>query len=410
MSIIRRVALASVLIGAGTGIASAQQMQAEVLHWWTSGGESAAVKVFADQFKAEGGTWVDTAIAGGVAARTAGINRIVGGNPPTVMQFNTGKQFDELVANDLLRDMDAVATAGKWRDVLPPAVADAATRDGKFYAVPVNIHGQNWLFYNTKVLADAGVTPPTTYEEMLAVGPKLQAAGIIPLAQGGQGWQERLLFDSVLLAEAGPEVFLAVYRDKSQDTIKGPEFLKAANTFGQLRSLIDPGSPGRNWNDATGLVLSGKAAMQVMGDWAKGEFIAAGQTADKEYGCTVLPGGYVMGGDVFVFPKIDDPARQKAQDVMATLMLAPDTQLAFNSKKGSVPVRLDLDVSGMDACAQKGMQELRDPAKQIPSTNFLSSPDLVGATEDVITQYWNTPAMTADAFVAKFVGAMQAAG
>ena len=101
--------------------------------------------------------------------------------------------------------------------------------------------------------------------------------------------------------------------------------------------------------------------MQVMGDWAKGEFIAAGQTADKEYGCTVLPGGYVMGGDVFVFPKIDDPARQKAQDVMATLMLAPDTQLAFNSKKGSVPVRLDLDVSGMDACAQKGMQELRDP-------------------------------------------------
>src|SRR6478736_3230805 len=148
MSIIRRVALASALIGAGTGFASAQEMQAEVLHWWTSGGESAAVKVFADQFKAQGGTWVDTAIAGGVAARTAGINRIVGGNPPTVMQFNTGKQFDELVANDLLRDMDAIATAGKWREVLPPAVADAATRDGKFYAVPVNIHGQNWLFYN----------------------------------------------------------------------------------------------------------------------------------------------------------------------------------------------------------------------------------------------------------------------
>lgn len=390
--------------------ASAQQMNAEVLHWWTSGGESAAVKVFADKFTEAGGTWEDTAIAGGVAARTAGINRIVGGNPPTMMQFNTGKQFDELVANDLLRDMDAVAVAGKWRDVLPPAVAAAATRDGKFFAVPVNIHGQNWLFYNTKVMADAGVEPPTTYEEMLAAAPKLKEAGVIPLAQGGQGWQERLLFDSVLLAEGGPELFKAVYADKSTDAVKDPKFLKAANTYGQLRGLIDAGSPGRNWNDATGLVITGKAAMQVMGDWAKGEFIAAGLAPDKEYGCTVLPGGYVMGGDVFVFPRIDDPARQAAQDKLAELMLAPDTQLAFNSKKGSVPVRLDVDVSGMDACAQKGMAELRDPAKQIPSTNFLASPDLIGATEDVITQYWNTPSMTADAFVEKFVGAMQAAG
>ncbi len=390
--------------------ASAQQMNAEVLHWWTSGGESAAVKVFADKFTEAGGTWEDTAIAGGVAARTAGINRIVGGNPPTMMQFNTGKQFDELVANDLLRDMDAVAVAGKWRDVLPPAVAAAATRDGKFFAVPVNIHGQNWLFYNTKVLSDAGIEPPTTYEEMLAAAPKLKAAGVIPLAQGGQGWQERLLFDSVLLAEGGPELFKAVYADKNIDAVKDPKFLKAADTYGQLRGLIDPGSPGRNWNDATGLVITGKAAMQVMGDWAKGEFIAAGLAPDKEYGCTVLPGGYVMGGDVFVFPRIDDPARQAAQDKLAELMLAPDTQLAFNSKKGSVPVRLDVDVSGMDACAQKGMAELRDPDKQIPSTNFLASPDLIGATEDVITQYWNTPSMTADTFAEKFVGAMQAAG
>src|SRR3954471_17008343 len=111
----------------------AAEMKAEVLHWWTSGGEAAAVRVLADQFRAAGGTWVDTAIAGGQNARTAGINRVVGGNPPTVMQFNTGKQFEELVANGLLRDLDAIAEAGKWRDVLPPALTEAATREGKFY-------------------------------------------------------------------------------------------------------------------------------------------------------------------------------------------------------------------------------------------------------------------------------------
>src|SRR5215203_6724435 len=126
--------------------AFAQQMKAEVLHWWTSAGESAAVNVFADQFTKTGGTWVDNAIAGGANARAAGINRMVGGNPPTMMQFNTGKQFDELVSNDLLRDVDAIAKAGKWQDAMPKPIINAVVRDGKFYAVPVNIHGNNWLF------------------------------------------------------------------------------------------------------------------------------------------------------------------------------------------------------------------------------------------------------------------------
>ena len=188
-------------------------MKAEVLHWWTSGGESAAVKVFADRFTAAGGTWVDTAIAGGENARTAGINRIVGGNPPTAMQFNTGKQFDELVANDLLGDLDEVAADGKWREVLPPAIVEAATRDGKFYAVPVNIHGINWLWYNKQVLADAGIAEPKTWPEVLAAAQKLKEKGLIGLAQGGQPWQERTLFNSVLVGHGGTELFYQIYRD-----------------------------------------------------------------------------------------------------------------------------------------------------------------------------------------------------
>jgi glucose/mannose transport system substrate-binding protein len=405
----RKICLATALVAVGPALASAQEMKAEVIHWWTSGGESAAVKVFADEFTAEGGTWIDTAIAGGQNARTAGINRIVGGNPPTMMQFNTGKQFDELVANGMLRDLDGTAAAGKWADALPPAIVQAITRGDHVYAVPVNIHGENWLWYNTQVFKDAGLEPPQTFEDLIALGPKLSERGVIPLAQGGQPWQERLLFDSVLLAEAGPDIFKAVYGDGDVDAASGERFRKAADTYAALRGLVDPGSPGRNWNDATGLVITGKAATQVMGDWAKGEFIAAGLTPGKEYGCVSLPGGYVMGGDVFVFPRIDDAAAQAAQARMAELMMSPEVQVAFNMKKGSVPVRLDVDVSGMDACAQQGMAKLKDPANQVPSINFLASPDLRGAVEDVVTQFWNTPSMTTDEFVTKLVGAMKAA-
>jgi glucose/mannose transport system substrate-binding protein len=409
----RQACIVTALVAVGPALASAQEMKAEVIHWWTSGGESAAVKVFADAFTAAGGTWIDSAVAGGENARTAGINRIVGGDPPTAMQFNTGLQFDEIVGNGFVRDLEALAERDHWRDVLPDVIVDATNRDGKFYAVPVNIHGQSWLWYNAKVLADTGVEPPTTFEEMIALGPKLKEAGVVPLAQGGEPWQERLLFNSVMISDGGSELYLDVLGKKNIDAVRSDGFRKVAETFAGLRGLVDEGSPGRKWNDATNMVITGKAAMQVMGDWAKGEFIAAGQTPGQEYGCVILggdqTGGYIMGGDVFVFPKVDDPAQQAAQEKLAELMLAPATQLEFNKKKGSVPVRLDVDVSSMDVCAQKGMAALRDPARQIPSDSFLTTPDMYGALQDVITEFWNTPSMDVDTFVENYAAAMEAA-
>ena len=383
--------------------ANAQEMKAEVIHWWTSGGESAAVKVFAEQFAKAGGTWVDTAIAGGVNARTAAINRVVGGTPPTAMQFNTGKQFDELVENDLLRDVDQIATEQKWKSFMPQAIIDATSRNGKMYAVPVNIHGQNWLWLSKAALEKAGASEPANWDEALVVLEKLKAAGLIPLAFSGQKVWERGLFNAVLVGKGGTALWASIHGKRDPAAAKSPEFKAVAETYGKLRGYIDPGAPGRNWNDATNLVIQGKAGMQIMGDWAKGEFAAAGQTAGKEFGCAILSneGGYVMGGDVFAFPKLKDPAQQKAQLVLAKVMLEPETQIRFAQKKGSIPVRLDLDVSSLDACAQKAVKLLADKKHQVASQEMLSPPALTGAMEDVISQYWNTPAMSADAFMAK---------
>jgi len=389
--------------------AFAQQMKAEVLHWWTSAGESAAVKVFADQFTKAGGTWVDNAIAGGANARTAGINRMVGGNPPTMMQFNSGKQFDELVSNDLIRDVDAVAKAGKWRELMPKPIVDATVRNGKFYAVPINVHGQNWMFYNTKVFADAGAEPPKTFPELLQVGEKLKARGIIPIALGGQPNWERGLFNAVLVGHGGADLFRQVLGSRDQAAAKSAKFKEVAEVYGKMRSLVDPGSPGRNWNDAVALVITGKAAMHFNGDWAKGEFIAAGQTAGKEYGCTILGESpkEVIGGDVFVFPTTKDQTLLATQDKLIQILLDPETQLEFSKKKGSIPVRMDVDVSSMDVCAQKSHAVLSDPANQVEAQELISTPNFTGAMQDAITQYWNTPNMSADTFIEKVVSAMR---
>ncbi len=391
------------------GAASAQQ-RAEVIHWWTSGGESAAVRVFAEQFTKAGGTWVDTAIAGGANARTAAINRTVGGDPPTAMQFNTGKQFDDLVENNLLADVDSVAAAQNWKAILPESIIAAVSRNGKFYAVPVNIHGQNWIWYNKSVLEKVGATEPKSWDEAIVVLDKIKAAGLIPLAFSGQKNWERDLFNTVMLDKAGPAVWNGIYTQRSEAAARSADFRAAVETFAKLRNYVDAGSPGRNWNDATSLVIQGRAGMQVMGDWAKGEFAAANKVAGKDFGCTLFGskgGGYVIGGDVFAFPKQKDAGRTGAQMLLAKTMLEPDTQILFAQKKGSIPVRTDLDTSALDICAQKAAGLMKDKTQQVASVQMLAPPAMNGAMEDVISQFWNGPGTTTDQFIDKVVGVLK---
>lgn len=178
-----------------------------------------------------------------------------------------------------------------------------------------------------------------------------------------------------------------------------------------MRGYVDPGSPGRNWNDATGLLITDKAAVQFMGDWMKGEFKAAGQVPDKNYLCVIglKDANLMIGGDVFVFPKTTDAGQIKAQELLARTMLSPETQVLFNKEKGSMPVRTDVDTSSLDECAKKGLKLLGDPSKQVV-VDMLLPADTVGALDDVITNFWNDKAATPDDMIAKFAAAMKSAG
>lgn len=402
---------AAAVLTAMCGQALAQDNKAEVIHWWTSGGESAAVKVFADQFGKAGGAWVDSAVAGGVNARTAAINRTIAGNPPSAMQFNTGKQFDELVEGGLLTDIDAVAAANNWKANLPQALIDATTRQGKMFAAPVNIHGQNWLFYNKELLAKVGAAEPKNWDEALVALEKIKTAGggAIPLAfSGAKNW-ERLLFNAVLVDKGGPAIWNAFWAKRDPAVLKSAELRKTADTYKKLKDYTDAGASSRPWNDATSLVIQGKAGMQIMGDWAKGEFSAAGKQPEKDYGCVILASGshgFIFGGDVFAFPKLKDANAAKAQALLAKTMLDPAAQIEFSLKKGSLPARLDVDASRLDACAQKGMKYVLDKNQQLPSDAMLAPPAVWGAIEDVISQFWNT-GMTSDQFIDKLAVAFK---
>ena len=393
--------LAAALLAGGAISAHAQAPKAEVIHWWTSGGESAAMKELADAYKAAGGTWVDSAVAGGEAARAAAINRIVGGNPSTAAQFNTSKQFHDIIDEGLLNHVDAVAQKEGWDKLLPSPILNSIKVKGHYYAVPVNIHMPGWFWYSKPAFAKAGLTQePRTVEELFAALDKLKAAGVVPLALGGQAWQEKITFDAMLANVGGADLFLKVYRDRDQAAVNSEAFRKVLASFKRLRAYVDPGSPGRNWNDATSMVISGKAGIQIMGDWAKGEFSAARQVAGKDFGC--FPGlgdksPYIISGDVFVFPKTTDPAAIRAQHLLASTMTSPVTQVAFNNKKGSIPIRTDVNVAAMDICAQAGMRIMQDRSRHLPHAEMLVTPDMNGALQDIITKFWNNNQSVDDA-------------
>lgn len=174
---------ATLFATAGAGLAT----ELEVTHWWTSGAEAAAVKVFADAYDAKGDHWVDAAIGGGGATAIAAIvARITGGNPPGATLMVHGRQVEELVQAGLMRDLTELAEKEGWREIVnPPKLLDSCTFEGKIYCVPTNIHSQQWLWLSISAFKTAGVDVPKDWNEFVAAAPKLEEAGIIPVADVG---------------------------------------------------------------------------------------------------------------------------------------------------------------------------------------------------------------------------------
>ena len=393
--------LAGTVFSAATAsLAVADGVELEVTHWWTSGGEAAAVSKFADAWNATGNTWVDGAIAGsGGTARPIIISRILGGDPMAATQLNHGRQAEELIEAGLLLDLTDVAEAGGWADLVnPSSLLNACTLDGRIYCVPVNIHSAQWIWLSHDAYEKAGLEVPTNWHEFVASASALEAAGTLPLAMGQQGWQQSIAFGAITLAVAGLDAWKGVNVDKNADVARGPEYTAAFEAVAAARSLA-ANSNVQDWNLATNLVITGQAGAQIMGDWAQGEFAVAEQVEGQDYSC--LPGLGLndvldTGGDAFYFPVNDDPAITAAQKELAALLISPEAQVSFNLAKGSLPVRGDIDMSTANGCMQKGLGILADGGV-LPSADISFSADTQTQIEDLMAQFWSSDMSAADA-------------
>ena len=379
--------------------ATARAAEVEVLHYWTSGGEAKSVAELKKMMAAKNVNWKDFAVAGGggEAAMTALKARVIAGNPPTAAQIK-GPSIQEWGQENVLANIDSAAVEGKWDASLPAVVSNVMKYKGHYVAAPVNVHRVNWLWINPEVLAKAGAKTPTNFAEFFDAADKIKKAGMVAVAHGGQPWQDATVFESVALGVGGTEFYKKALVQLDPATLTGPTMVKAFDTLAKIKTYIDKDAAGRDWNLATAMVINGKAGMQFMGDWAKGEFTAANKIAGKDYLCVAAPGtdkAFTFNIDSMAMFKVKSEDDQKSQLILANAIMSPEFQETFNLNKGSIPARAGVSRAKFDSCAIKSMNDMDASSKSgelVPSFahGMAINSAKQGAIVDVIAKFMNS--------------------
>lgn len=374
--------------------------QVEVLHWWTSGGEAKAVEVLKSEWTKQGNQWNDFAVqgGGGKSAMTVLKSRALAANPPEAAHLK-GYELKEWAGLGFLRDLSPMAEHLGWYSQMPPMVRATLSQNGALMAVPTGIHRVNWLWLNRKIFERNKLTPPTDWAKFVTVADQLKKRGITPLAIGNEPWQLAVLFETVALGEGGKEFYRKAFLEQDSATLTGPDMVRVLTRFQQLRTYVPQKYAGLKWHQATNLLESGGAAMQVMGDWVKGELSAGNYRPGEDIACLPSPGSaglFSYNLDSIAMFKQRDPAQLQAQGDLAQLLMTPQFQEEFNRVKGSIPALTNPDMSKFDRCAVRSYQDFLLAEKQdnlLPSmAEGMATPtNMRQAILDVLSNFFNDP-------------------
>ncbi len=390
------VALASLC--QGQPVAAEEGMAVDVVHYWVSKSESAALDVFRKAWVAAGNQWADMPARNKVEVQRTVSERVANGYAPAVMQWNANEGSRELPEMGIVLDIDQVAREDNWRDFLPATVLDRITYNGKVYFAPTNIHAENWLWTSEAVFRDLDLATPHTWDGIFAAAEKIKASGRLPVAVGGGSWEISLIFNNIMYEKVGSEGYARVISG-DPTMVNDPRMIEALEVLRRVSRYAEPAAARKTktWADATTAVGSGAAGMQFMGDWAKGELAAHGYTVDKDFGCSLVPGtaiAYFMVIDAFAFPLTSREEAAEGQKAFARMVLDRDNQVAFSRIKGSLPVRTDVDPSGLDRCGRLGLQMIAEKKGQVSAQSMAMPTQMSDGWIDVLADFFNDQTIT----------------
>jgi glucose/mannose transport system substrate-binding protein len=381
----RRAARAAVLLGAGAAVLSAaagcgpeeladpmargglpagqRRALVELFSWWSAPGEAEALEALIDAHRLAhpDARIFNAAAASGTRAREILSRRLGHDDPPDLFQeYVHDLRATVKEAAGRQRRLDDLFAELGLGEVMYPEILRDVTSDGHIFAMPVNVHRENTLFFNKRVLAAHGVPPPQTLDELLAACRTLKAAGVTPLATVHQGWILRIMFHAIAAGSMGRARYDAYF--SGRDVADTAALRQAVRTFARvLRDYTnaDAGDEGFTWTSAAQAVYNGDAAMFLHGDWVKGYFVQLGWKPDVDFGMTCAPGTkglFLYGVDAFALP-IGARNEPGARDFLATVSSRAG-QLAFNRLKGSSSIRRDMPRDGLDEAARATLDDL----------------------------------------------------
>jgi len=317
----------------------------EIFSWWTAGGEAEGlqelIKIYNKLYPNV--EVINATVAGGAGAQAKAVlkTRMLGGDPPDTFQVHAGHELiDTWVKTGFMEPITFLYKEEGWEKVMPKGILEIVSYNGEYWSVPVNIHRANVLWYNKKIFNQFGLKPPKTFDEFFQVAEALKAKGVIPFALGTKdGWEAAHIFETVLIGKLGAEGYKGLWTGKTKWS--DPRVTDALETFAKMLKYVNSDHPARTWDEACALIVEGKAAMTIMGDWAVGYFYAKNF---KDFGWVLAPnneGIFDALSDSFGLPK----GVKNRENVVAFLRIlgSKEAQEAFNLKKGSIPARIDVN-------------------------------------------------------------------
>ena len=382
----------------------------EVAHYWDVAGDAKAIGFLKAAVTRQGYEWKDFAVAGGGNGLALSMlkSRVASGNPPAAAQVKASA-LGQWARTGQLATLDDIAASQGWDALLPEAVGSRMKYQGHYVAVPVNIHRNNWLWINSRVLKRVRAKVPTTWDEFFDVAEAMKRAGFVAVAHSWQPWENQWLFENVVIGTGGPDFYRKALVQLDPAALGSTEMERALRVFRRIKSYTDHSTQQRDWPQASAMLASGKAGMEFMGDWNKPVLIAAQKTSDFEFECTPVPGtarAFVFDTDSFVIFKEKAAGKVKAQRVFATTILRPDVQEGFNLEKGSIPVRLGIDLGRYDRCARASKAAFQQAAQAdtlVPSISMAQGPAVEATIRGIVSDYWRDDGMTPQTAIARLV-------
>ena len=395
--------LSSLLCLALTAIAPVNAEQLEVSHWWTAKGETLGLEVLKEELSKKNHQWVDFAVSGGGGTNAMKVlkSRIISGNPPAAALIK-GPTIQNWGRLGLLSDIQKVAEKNHWDDVIPAVFQDSLKVDGKYSAAPVNIHRINWWWINPQAFKAINKPIPNTWQDLADMAPALREKGYEPLALGKEEWQYATLFETVLLGTRGADFYKKTLIELDQNALGSQKMTDTFRLLDSMRQMLGSATLNHQWNVGTEQLANNKAAVQLSGDWTKGDLVVYGRKPGSDILCMPAPGtedAFIYSIDSLVMFNLPGKTQKAAQQDLAELLMQPEFQKAFSLKKGSIPIRSDISPEHFDQCSRDSFRALQASAENntlVPSmANSNANSERVQRTFfEVIHHFFKNPDVT----------------